>query len=113
MKPSVLPNPNKELFSIPADPFSSELRKLRRWILSAFVLGSLLSFGLSTYIVVRLHSELVDALRASVRVEIEKEYEARHFNEVFTELLSRPKTVNAMCSKWWFGMNHTQRKINP
>jgi hypothetical protein len=113
MRPSITPSVRPSLLSVPETPVAQQIRNLKRWILSAFVLGTLFSLGLSTLVVVKLHSELIDAIRASVRVEIEKEYEAKHFNEVFTEVLSRPKTVNAMCKKWWFDMDHTQRRINP
>ena len=99
--------------SAPMDSFTREIRSLRRWILSAFILGFICSSMLSAYIAVGLHSELVSAIRLSVREEIEIEYEAKHFNIVFAELLSRPQTVNVMCKKWWFDMDHTQRKINP
>ena len=113
MKPSTTPSVRPSLLSVPETPVAQQIKNLKRWILSAFVLGSLLSLFLSTLVVVKLHSELIDAIRSSVRLELEKEYEAKHFEEVFHEVLSRPKTVNAMWKKWWFGMDHTQRRINP
>jgi len=98
---------------VPLNPFQEDIRRLRRFILTAFILGGLVFSMLTATISLYLHTQAVRVIAEQIKESIEKEFQERSSNEVMVSVLSNRKVVNSLCNKWWFEMDHSQRRVTP
>jgi hypothetical protein len=101
-----LPKPRLPFLAVP-------LRLRLRFYRDGLIAGALLSLCVYVPISLYMYDRAAIALMEATHNETETHLRREHAAKTMETLLDTPGIVNTVCNKWWFGMDHTQRKLKP